>query len=126
VADEKSSVNWRQVASDFVHNTLFSFAVGPFINGMSSAINGNGYWRGVKAVAGSWRGWKFNAELALAVGSIATTVNLLMGRSYKTTDEKPASAPSMPPIPSGEVRSDHSAREEARREQPQVDAGPRR
>ena len=124
VADENDSVNWRRVASDFAHNALFSFAVGPFINGMSSAINHNGFWKGVKEVATSWRGWRCNAELAIAVGVIATTVNAMMGRSYAKTSPHQAAHDTLSasaPLDEKKVGASHSAREEARREQP-VDA----
>ena len=120
VADEKNNLSWGRVARDFAHNTLFSFAVGPFINGMSSAINHTGFWKGVKEVVTTQRGWKCNAELSIAVGVIATLVNSLMGRN-STKAEAPRDSLAMiaPPMAQGETtpRIDHSAREESRREQ---------
>lgn len=116
--DKNNSINWRLVASDFAHNTVFSFMVGPLINGMSSAINRSGYWKGVKAIIGSAQGWKFNAELALAVGLIGTTVNVMMGRSTVKREE-PAPLTQAPAVaPVANLPVDHTAREEARREQP--------
>jgi len=120
VADENNTLNWRQVASDFTHNALFSFAVGPFINGMSSAINNQGFWKGVKEVATSWRGWRCNAELALAVGMIATTVNTMFGknRAPVETNREPSVILKVPlPLDGTTAYANHSAREDARREQ---------
>lgn len=114
--DKESKTNWRLVASDFAHNVTFSLLVSPFINGMSHAINHNGFWKGVKEASNSWRGWKCNAELALAVGFVATTVNLLLGRSTVKAESSPTHphVGSVAPMP--EVRADHASREESRRD----------
>ena len=120
VTDENNKLNWRQVASDFAHNALFSFAVGPFINGMSSAINNNGFWKGVKEVATTWRGWRCNAELAVAVGVIATTVNILMGKNRTKPEPRHESAAILKtpwPMDGAAISATHSVREDARREQ---------
>jgi hypothetical protein len=117
VDDEKNKVSWVQVAKDFAHNTLFSFAVGPFINGMSSAISGKGYWKGVKAVTSSWKGWKFNGELALAVGIVATTFNTLIGRNSKKAEPEVLTGATVnAPLDGAALVANHAAREEARRE----------
>lgn len=117
VADEKNNLSWGRVARDFAHNVTFSLLVSPFINGMSHAINHNGFWKGVKEASNSWRGWKCNAELALGVGFIATTVNLLLGRSTVKAESPPPNPQAATAAPAPEVRADHAMREESRREQ---------
>ena len=114
--EKESKTNWRLVASDFAHNATFSLLVSPFISGMSHAINHNGFWKGVKEASTSWRGWKCNAELALGVGFIATTVNVLLGRSTVKAESAPAHSHAATASPAPEVRADHASREESRRE----------
>ncbi len=113
----------RSVVGDFIHNTVFAFVIGPFINGMSSAINRRGFMNGVKEIVTSTRGWMCNAQLALAVGIVATAVNVLTGRSAKQeskAETAPATAPAA--LPSDvNTQTNHTAREEIRREQPSVE-----
>ncbi len=115
---------WRSVLGDFAHNTLFAFVVGPFINGMSSAINRKGFWSGFKEVATCVRGWKCNAELALAVGVIATSVNYFLGRNVprpSPNDMRDALADD-DRIETRPSATTHAKREELRREQPATQA----
>ncbi len=120
---EREHSLWRSVVGDFAHNTLFAFLVGPFINGISSAINRKGFWYGFKEVATCVRGWKCNAELALVIGVIATSVNYFLGRN--TPKPLPSDAreePAPERITAANPASDHAKREDIRRQQQPTEA----
>jgi len=118
VKPDDNRTQWQRAMHEFAHNGLFSLLAGPLINGMSFAINHNRFIDGVKEVAMSLRGWKCNALLAIAVGSIGTGVNWALGRGEFERHDAPASSPSpQAPIPSVAAKPSHASREDARREQ---------
>ncbi len=108
---------------DFVHNTIFSFCVGPFINGMSFSINRKGFMNGVKEVLTSAHGWKCNGLIALVVGVASTGVNWVFQRG-RFAQSEPAStgSPSASDAPAAPTTAHHASREAERRAQAETSA----
>lgn len=116
--DDKNSSTFGTVVRDFAHNAAFSFFAGPVISGMLYAIDHRRFMDGVKEVLGSARGLKCNALVTLAVATVGTGLNALLGTgrfakpsTAETAIEPPCALDAAPITAAG-----HAAREEARRE----------